>query len=198
MMRSLVFGALLAAIASCGSPVAENKTTREAPAAGTDPARTAREFVEWYTGKMDSLNAIYLVSLDASKPDSLEHFVADYKAIYRWMAMVQRSNKVSPAYLAYWRTHCHNYADTLRLNPQGGPPYGFDYEFLMLSQEPDTRAAELKAGTFTVASRSGNRARVQARGPQHDGWREGLDFTLSQYPNRGWLIDSIRVPSEPL
>jgi hypothetical protein len=198
-MRNLVLGALLVVVASCGSPAAEQKMTRAAPsAAGADPARTAREFVEWYAGKMDSLSAIHLVSLDASKPDSLEHFVADYKAIDQWLAMVQRSHKVSPAYLAYWRTHCYNYADTLRLAARGGPPYGFDYEFLMLSQEPDTRAAELKAGTFTVAGQSGNRARVQARGPQHEGWREGLDFSLSQYPDRGWLIDSIRVPSETL
>jgi len=140
---------------------------------------------------MDSLAAINFVSLNETAPDSMESFVADYQAMEQWLTMVRRSNKVSLNYLNHWRTHFHRYADTLRLHPQGGPPEGFNYDFIMLSQEPDTDAADLQAGTFTVERQQANRVLVQARGPRHNGWQVGLDFVLIRTPENHWLIDSI-------
>ena len=83
----------------------------------------------------------------------------------------------------------------MRRHPQNdGPPEGFSYDLLMLSQEPDERLSELQAGIFTTQLNGPGKAAVLARGPQHEGWREGLDFQLSKTAAGKWLIDSIEVP----
>lgn len=191
-MKKHLFAALLLGTTACSGP-----TTSQEPASVSAakkdkaPAQAVRQFLNWYSVHMDSLAAISLVALDETASDSLEHFVADYKAIDHWLSMVQHSHSVSPQYLHHWRTHFHNYADTLRLQAQGGPPIGFDYDFIMLSQEPDTKAADLRVGTYTTTFTKDNRATVQARGPRHDTWQEGLDFSLSKTSDNQWRIDSI-------
>ena len=160
------------------------------PARDTAAAATVRRFLDWYTSHTDSLSTSRFVT-DA---DSLTPYAVDFAGTDKWLQQVQRSQLVSSTYLHQWRAYFRRYADSLRLHPQyDGPPDGFEYDFIMLSQEPDEVAAELKAGTFQTLPQADNRVRVQVTGVQHDGWRAGMRFSLTHQPSGQWLIDSMSV-----
>ncbi|UOQ50838.1 hypothetical protein [Hymenobacter cellulosivorans] len=196
---------VLTAVFSCNGPTQPPETA--APAAtppraaaadtATGPVRTARRYVSWYAAHYKDLSNGFILNDDGQ--DSTKFYTVDFPDTEDWLRRVQSSGTVSAVYLAGWRTYFRRYDDTLRLHPQNdGPPAGFDYDFLMLSQEPDTKVADLQVGTFTMTRRQGSYAHVQARGPKHETWQEGLDFDLTQQADGRWLIDKVAVPDPAL
>ncbi|MCB2407961.1 hypothetical protein [Hymenobacter lucidus] len=166
------------------------KPAATVPADTAGPARTARRFVSWYATHQKELSNGLVLNDDGL--DSTKFYSVDFPDTENWLRKVAGSGTVSPAYLDGWRAYFRSYDDTLRLHPQNdGPPAGFDHDLLMLSQEPDTKVADLQVGTVTVTSRQGNRAQVQARGPRHEAWQEGLNFEMSRSADGRWLIDRI-------
>ncbi|TGE14071.1 hypothetical protein [Hymenobacter elongatus] len=198
-MRKYLILFLAAAPTACTSPADQPaKVERPVPvpepttvaSSTAGPDQTVRQFVDWYLAKWETLPTDFLLNDDGQ--DSTMFYAVNFPGTEIWLREVQKSGTVSSTYLAGWRTYFRRYADTLQLHPQNdGPPAGFDYDFLMLSQEADARAAELKVGTLVVTRRQGRRAQVQARGPRHENWQEGLDFELTQAADGRWLIDKI-------
>ncbi len=161
--------------------------------ATASPEKTVRAFLAWYTSHQATLPAGFVDHADGQ--DTTKNYSVNVESTEAWVAEVRLSGVVSAAYLRHWRAYFHQYADTLRLHKQhDGPPAGFDYDFLMLSQEPQEKVAELKAGTFTTQILAPRQATVTVLGPQHDGWREGMEFKLSQTPSAKWLIDEMSIP----
>lgn len=160
-----------------------------------NPDETVRKFLSWYVTNHDRLPGDFVENVLSQ--DSTKFYSVNIAGTEKWLTAVQRSGYFSKVYLQDWRNYFQQYADTLRLLKQNdGPPRGFEYDFLLLSQEPDTRVAELQQGTFTAKFPKPNRALVEMRGPQRDGWREGLKFTLSKDNTGQWLIDSIANPTD--
>lgn len=163
-----------------------------APAANS-PEKTVRKYLNWYSAHYDKLPTNFITTVGGK--DTLGYYAVDLQVTENWLTAVRNSGFLSDAYLQNWRTYFKQYADTLRLHPQNdGPPLGFEYDFLMLSQEADTKAAELQAGTFTTKLLNSAHATVAALGPQHEGWREGMTFTLSKSATGEWQIDTMRIP----
>ncbi len=162
-----------------------------APAFG--PENTVRDFLNWYSKNQSTLPGNFVDHADGR--DTTKSYSVNFNVTERWLAAVDSSRAVSPVYIRHWRTYFKQYADTLRLHKQhDGPPSGFEYDFLLLSQEPEEKVAELKAGTFITRLSSPNQAIVTAFGPQHEGWREGMIFILSRAPAGKWLIDEMLIP----
>ncbi|TGE29265.1 hypothetical protein [Hymenobacter metallicola] len=200
-MKQLAYALLLTGVAACNGPASAPETAAPPqasppPAASTKPdtssapAQTVRRFIKWYARNGESLPGNFVLNDDGL--DSTKFYTVNFPGTEEWLTAVQQSGTVSAAYLNGWRAYFRSYADTLRLHPQNdGPPAGFDYDLLMLSQEPDTKVAELQVGTCTVVQQQPGHAKVQARGPRHENWQEGLNFELSQGQDGRWLIDRI-------
>ncbi|PJJ59822.1 hypothetical protein [Hymenobacter chitinivorans] len=203
-MKQRLFLLLLAATAACSTPATDQPETAAplqpaAKPAATEaaPAQTARRFVGWYIQNAEKLPADFVLNSDAQ--DSTKFYAVNVPGTEDWLRAVQQSGTVSEAYLSDWRAYFRRYDDTLRLHPQNdGPAAGFDYDFLMLSQEPEENAADLQKGQFVVTRQQGRHAQVQARGPKHETYIVSLDFDLTQQADGRWLIDKISVPDNPL
>ncbi|TVT38338.1 hypothetical protein FNT36_19255 [Hymenobacter setariae] len=179
----------IASVASTNLPTA---ATQSVPAANS-PEQAVRDYLNWYSANYNKLPTNFIKTVGGN--DTLGYYAVNSQVTENWLAAVQKSNLVSATFLQNWRSYFKQYADTLRLHPQNdGPPSGFDYDFLMLSQEADTKLTELQAGTFTTKLLNPARAVVAALGPQHDGWREGMTFTLAKSAAGKWQIDAVSIP----
>lgn len=153
-----------------------------------------KAYLNWYAKHHEEFDTSLV---EGGGEDTTSFYAVNQAAVDDWLSRLGYSGHFSATYVAGWRRYIRSYADTLRKHPQNdGPPEGFSYDLLMLSQEPDTRLEELQKGTFSTRYTGAAGATVQARGSQHEGWREGLDFTLSKNAANKWLIDSITVPDD--
>jgi hypothetical protein len=200
-MRSICLLFILASLASCSTGDASKQLaapaatgSRSALSTASSPEKTVREYLNWYSNNQDKLPRNFVTEFRSH--DTSDYYTVDFRVTEKWLGTLRNSNLLSNKYLQHWRTYFKQYADTLEVHHQNdGPAIGFDYDFLMLSQEPDTRVAELLAGTYTTKLISGTSAEVVALGPQHDGWREGMTFVLSKSATEEWLIDTMSVPN---
>jgi hypothetical protein len=197
-MRSLYPVLIMAGLLGCSSPTTQQTTQPTKPVApsptqpATAPELAVKDYLHWYAAHHDEFNANFITG----GLDSTSFYAVDVTAANDWLARLGQSKHFSAAYVQGWRDYIGRYADTLRRHPQNdGPPEGFSYDLLLLSQEADTRLEELQKGTMQTNYSTKDIATVQARGQQHEGWREGLDFTLSRNKAGKWLIDSIEVPN---
>lgn len=206
-MKKYLSGLLLTGVISCSGPakpvepdgpaaaMAPIPPASELPAsakpASPGPAQAVRQFIGWYAAHREELEVMRFI-LNRDGQDSTKFYAVDFPGTEAWLAKVAGSGQVAPAFLDSRRAYFRRQDDSLRKYPQNDDtPQGFEYDFLMLSRDADTKVEDLQAGTFTVASQHGSRAKVQARGPRHDNWQEGLDFELMQAPSGQWLITSI-------
>ena len=176
-------------------PTGDTKLAATPPAhPTTDPELAVKAYLKWYAAHHDEFNADFITGADS---DTTTSYAVNMPAAEDWLVRLSRSEHFSASYVQNWRTYIVSYADTLRRHPRNdGPPAGFSYDLLMLSQEADTRLEELQKGTFSTRYTGQGSALVQARGAQHDGWREGLDFTLLKSRAGKWLIDRIEIPND--
>jgi hypothetical protein len=199
-MSRYTFGLLLFLVAACNSPASESEkkvpdlsagsATLEISGDENQPVRTVRQYLRWCATHQNTLPNDFILNGDGQ--DTTKFYAVNFSGTESWLMAVQNSGLVSEMYLNGWRAHFRQYADSLRLHPQNdGPPAGFEFDFLTLSQEPDEQVAELLSGTATVTEASAMQAVVQTRGPRHEGWQAGLDFELNKDANGRWLIDKI-------
>lgn len=202
MRRLLPVLFFVAGLAGCSHEAAKEPesppSTPAPPVTRTDvviarPEKTVRKFLDWYVKNQASLPGNFIDHADGR--DTTQQYAVNFAATEKWLAAVGRSEVVSPAYLQHWRAYFKQWGDTLRVHPQhDGPPAGFEYDFLLLSQEPEEKVAELQAGTFVTKQLANSQVMVTALGPKHEGWREGMHFKLAQAPSGQWLIDEMSVP----
>lgn len=159
----------------------------------TSPETTVREFLTWYTKNKASLPANFIDHADGR--DTTQSYQVNFATTEKWLTAVNSSGVVSPVYIKHWRAYFKQWSDTLQLRPQhDGPPAGFDYDFLMLTQDPEGDIAELRHGTFSTQHLANGQALVTILGPQHEGWHVGMQFKLSPAPTGKWLIDEMSLP----
>lgn len=178
---------------SPASPPGPAQSVAQAGRAKATPENTVRTFLSWCTQNHASLPNNFIDHADGQ--DTTQSYQVNYTATENWLAAVSRSHAVSPKYLQHWRAYFRQWGDTLQRRPQhDGPPAGFDYDFLVLSQEPEEELAELRAGTYAAKHLASGQVLVTVLGPQHDGWRAGREFRLSPALGGQWLIDEMSIP----
>lgn len=192
---------VMAGLLSCSSPTTQQAAKPAKPAKpvaasaaqpATAPELAVKDYLDWYATHHDEFNANFITG---GGLDSTSFYAVDMAAADDWLTRLAQSKHFSATYVQNWRSYIDSYADTLRRHPQNdGPPEGFSYDLLMLSQEADTRLEELQKGTMLTSYAAKDSATVRARGAQHEGWREGLNFGLFKNSAGKWLIDSIEVP----
>ncbi|MET4105318.1 hypothetical protein [Hymenobacter sp. UYP22] len=175
--------------------------TAAAPVQHAAPAaeKVVRNMLQWYSVNMEKLPANFI--LHANGADTTKFYAVNFPGTENWLKSLQATGYFSDAYLNAWRAYFRRQNDTLRVHPQNdGPAAGFEYDFILYSQEADSKVQELQAGTFTSASSSPTHAVVLAAGPKHadsgSPWQEQLLLELSKSASQGWVIDAISNPRQ--
>ena len=150
----------------------------------TPDAQQARQtvvaFLAWYKIHMQALNRFPLVNQQAGKPYSV-----DFKNGERYLAYLKSSHLLTDAYLNQWRTYFNERNAGFRLSPQDeGPPTGFEYDLVMLTQDVDNQLALLKSVKINEVAVIKNKATVVLT------LLDAYEFQLIRQNNQ-WLINEI-------
>lgn len=123
-----------------GSPsglVVASRATSDAQPAG----QAVVAFLRWYKAHLQDANRFPLVNQRAGKPYSV-----NLKNGERYLAYLKSSHLLTDTYLNQWRTYFAERNAGFRLSPQDeGPPDGFEYDLVMLTQDVDKQLASLKS-----------------------------------------------------
>ena len=138
------------------------------------------DFLTWYKNHINGASRIVLVNQEKGKPYSV-----NLKNGERYLTYLKSSNFLTAEYLDDWRQFFKERNEGFRLNPQfEGPPTGFDYDLVMLTQDVDMRLASLRELKIEKVTVSKDRATVKLT------LSDVYEFKLQRRNNR-WLINEI-------
>jgi hypothetical protein len=142
--------------------------------------QTVVAFLHWYKTHMQAVNRFPLVNQQAGKPYSV-----NFKNGEQYLACLKSSHLLTDAYLSQWRTYFNERNTGFRLSPQDeGPPAGFEYDLVMLTQDVDKQLASLKSVKISKVAVVKNRATVVLT------LLDAYEFRLIRQNNH-WLINEI-------
>lgn len=143
-------------------------------------SQTVVAFLSWYKTHLLPISRILLVNQLPDKPYSV-----NLKNGERYLAYLNSSHLLTDTYLSEWRTYFRERDAGFRLSPQSeGPPNGFEYDLVMLSQEVDQQMASLKSLKIDKVTIVKNRATVELT------LLGSYEFRLVKQNSR-WLINEI-------
>lgn len=187
MIKGLVLSALLA-ISAAGYQVetirkaTENRTvavsavTKDSAAA----TRTVLNLLSWYKNHIDSASRIYLVDQKPGKP-----YAVNFKNGEKYLAYLRSSHLLTDTYLNEWRIYFRERHQGFLLTKQNeGPPTGFEYDLVLLSQDVDMQLKSLNKLKITKVKIQKDRASVEFD------LLESYEFRLVRR-NGIWLINEI-------
>lgn len=142
--------------------------------------QTVLDFLIWYKKNIAAINRFPLVNQKGEEPYSV-----NLKNGERYLGFLKKSNFLTDKYLNNWRQYFKERNDGFRLNPENeGPPTGFEYDLVLLSQDVDMQLnslSSLKINKITVLN---NSAKVNFK------LIEEYQFKLVRRNNR-WMINNI-------
>ena len=143
-------------------------------------SQTVRQFLQWYKTHLQAVNRFPLVNQQAGKPYSV-----NLKNGEHYLAYLKSSTLLSDAYLNQWRTYFTERNAGFRLSPQDeGPPDGFEYDLVMLTQDVDKQLTSLKSLKINKVTIVKNKATVALT------LLGAYEFRLVRQNDR-WLINEI-------
>ncbi len=142
--------------------------------------RTVTTFLNWYRMHMKAVNRAPLVNQRVGKPYSV-----NLKNGERYLANLQSSHLLTTTYLNQWRVFFKERNEGFRLSPQyEGPPTGFEYDLVMLTQDVDKQLASLTSLKIDNVVIIKNRATVELT------LFDAYEFRLVRHANH-WMINEI-------
>ncbi|WP_245776848.1 hypothetical protein [Spirosoma endophyticum] len=151
--------------------------------APNDPVQarqTVITFLVWYKTHIQVASRISLVNQKAGKPYSVNLPNGE-----RYLAYLKSSHLLTDAYLNEWRIFFRQRNEGFQKIPQiEGPPTGFDYDLVLLTQDVDMMLASLKSLKIDTVTIVKNRATVTFT------LFDAYQFRLIRSGN-GWLINEI-------
>ncbi len=137
-------------------------------------------FLTWYKTQLPALSRILLVNQSPGKPYSV-----NLKNGEQYLVYLKSSHLLTNTYLNEWRTFFKERDAGFRFSPQSeGPPTGFEYDLVMLSQEVDLQMASLKSLKIDRITIAKNRATVELT------LLGAYEFRLVKQNGR-WMINEI-------
>lgn len=175
---------------SASAVVAPVSIQHAAPAAEA----MVRNLLRWYARSMEKLPADFVLNDDGT--DTTKFYAVNFPGTEAWLTSLKASGYFSDTFLNSWRTYFWQHNDSLRVHPQNdGPPAGFEYDFILYSQQADNKIQELQSGNYSSSLSDANHALVEVTGRSYstDGGsrQEGLSFKISKSKGGYWLIDDI-------
>ena len=170
------------------SGVSPNKYKVVKPAIDVDSVKVAgviTSFVLWYKSSYFEIHKMPL-----TYTNNEGQYRVDTNATEIYLARLKSSGYISDNYIRDWRQYFASRALSFVENPQTeGPPEGFDFDLVVLTQEPELLWENIHSAKFSIIEETRNAAVVQVDGE----WSH--IFELSKTGEK-WQIDYISI-AEP-
>jgi len=142
--------------------------------------QTVLDFLTWYKKNIAAINRFPLVNQKGEEPYSV-----NLKNGERYLGFLKKSNFLTDQYLNNWRQYFKERNEGFRLNPENeGPPTGFEYDLVLLSQDVDMQLDSLSSLKIKKITVLNNSAKVNFK------LIEEYQFQLVRRNNR-WMINNI-------
>ncbi|MFL9483164.1 hypothetical protein ACI6Q2_10345 [Chitinophagaceae bacterium LWZ2-11] len=163
------------------------------------PAMVAKHFLKWYRDNLDTLYKIKTIAggpADNSDDKTAKNYFVDFKEVDKYLSTFKKTGFVSDKFIAGEHKAFIEADRGFKKNPANdGPPNGFDYDHILLTQEDYTKdLANLDNIPFTAHQSTSNTAEVTFSLPNC-----GMKYKyLLSKENSDWLIDEIKNESVAL
>lgn len=170
--------------------VAQGKTLA-GPGKDEKPSKTVTAFLSWYQKNQARLSQMNLVLnyVNGQGPNG-KNYEVDYNGVEKYLTEIKKSTFIHAKYVEKWRKYFKKCEEDFKANPQNaGPPKGFDYDLVMLTQEFDRELGSLdKLEIKSEVIESNNYALVMIK------FTSGrvLKYELAKQNNK-WLITDISI-----
>jgi hypothetical protein len=171
---------LLLFVFSCSAPVAEIKKTDVSLIHEVDS--TIRDFFSWYKKNYDTINSYPMVV--TGNGDTTIQYRLNKKGAEQYLASLQSSGKVTAGLISFYRK-AFSICDSIMLADKqtDGPPYGFEADMILCSQDPESSFAEIEQVKQFDIKLQGDTAFAT--------FGEGKTPLSLVHTNNSWLIDKI-------
>ncbi len=151
----------------------------------SSPETTILNFLKWY--KHNGINlANDLVNNSGGTWDSTKFYSVNFPATEKYLKTLTDTRMVSNKYTNKWRDYFKKCDQHFKDQPANdGPPEGFEYDFILFSQE-DPGLNELDKTMFEVIKKDANSAQILIHFPSDYHYK----YHLSKL-GQNWTIDDI-------
>lgn len=172
---------------------AESKPTKETSTENLETKeslQTVISFLKWYKANYKEVNNYELVNYKESMNDSTKYYSVNFAETDKYLEKLKSSKLLSIEYLETWKSHFIKCEQNFQENPQNdGPPEGFDYDLVILTQEIDETLSSIEKPIVINVSESSEKATVNLKIYME------LSFKLTKIDGN-WLIDKIEHYTE--
>ncbi|MEO6915070.1 MAG: hypothetical protein ABI151_04950 [Chitinophagaceae bacterium] len=156
--------------------------------AAASPKEVIIQFLKWYKINLTKANSFQFV-----KKDSAGNFMVNKPAYTRYLTFLRTSKCLSPRYIAYWQSFFDDKAIGLQSNPvQSDIPDGFDFDLVLITQEPELILYHIGQTKFKTISLSDTHAVIGLSWPLE----HGMQYNIEMHKGKlGWQIEYIATPN---
>ena len=168
-----------------------NEVTKKPFAIKNDPLpvqKAITKFLQWYKINLHKANSFPILIKDSS-----DYFMVNKKAVTDYLNFLKSSQYVSDKYIAHWQIFFDDKAIQLKKNKiQSDIPEDFDFDFVLITQEPDVVLNQISHAKFKTISANNSVALMGVSWPG----KESMKYEFEMYKtNKGWQIGYISTPN---
>ena len=143
------------------------------------------DFLQWYKLNIKKANSFAMIDYDQQGLA----FV-NLKECAAYLQFIRSSKLVSSRYYNYWKKYFDDEAIKIKNDrlTKDDVPEGFDFDFVLITQEPEIMLDNIKKLKFRLVSETSKEAVMEVLLPGQENFR--YEFEL-QKTKTGWLIDYI-------
>jgi hypothetical protein len=142
-------------------------------------------FMKWYKINYKQTNSFPLTYTDGSNNYQVSLTNCD-----KYLSHLKSSKFISQEYIRLWREYFQSKAENFKTNVQNeGPPEGFDFDFVLHSQEPELIFQSLEKLRYTMDEMSNTKAVITVHSEWED-WKYSVELSKI---NKIWYIDYISL-----
>lgn len=142
-------------------------------------------FLQWYKKNIRQANSFGMI--DYNK----EGFAyVKKKACEDYLSFIKSSKRISASYIGYWRKYFEDEAQKIQKDKltKDDVPEGFDFDFVLITQEPELLLDSLSNLHFKLVSMNSKTSVMEVSLPGNEFVK--YEFEMQRTAN-GWLIDYI-------
>lgn len=161
-------------------PLSESLVTEESSSDTIAMIETVKGFLKWYKENYKQAN-----SFGFTYQDKQGNYHVSISQGEEYLNFLKSSAYISDKYVDAWLKYFKDKAQYLEENLQNeGPPEGFEFDLVLITQEPELVLNEINNLQFAVSENDGSKAILQIAG------QFGYDFELIK-ENGKWMIEYI-------
>ena len=146
------------------------------------------KFLQWYKINLHKANSFPLL-----KKDCAGNYMVNKKAVSNYLNLLKSSKFISGEYIAHWQIYFDDKAAELNNHPmQSDLPEGFDFDFILITQEPELVLNQLSRLKFKTVSINRSVALIGVTLPSD----KSVQYEFEMYKVKDdWQIGYISTPN---